>query len=44
VQVAETHNGETPIVQGLKGGEQVVVKGSFVLKSQLLKATLEEGE
>jgi multidrug efflux pump subunit AcrA (membrane-fusion protein) len=44
VQVAETRNGETPIVQGLKGGEQVVVKGSFVLKSQLLKATLEEGE
>ena len=44
VQVAETRNGETPIVQGLKGGEQVVVKGSFVLKSQLLKASLEEGE
>jgi len=44
VQTAETRNGETPIVQGLKGGEQVVVKGSFVLKSQLLKATLEEGE
>ena len=44
VQAAETHNGETPIVQGLKGGEAVVVKGSFVLKSQLLKASLEEGE
>ena len=44
VQVGETHNGETPILQGLKGGEDVVVKGSFVLKSQLLKATLEEGE
>jgi cobalt-zinc-cadmium efflux system membrane fusion protein len=44
VQVGETHNGETPILQGVKGGEDVVVKGSFVLKSQLLKATLEEGE
>jgi membrane fusion protein, heavy metal efflux system len=44
VQTAETRNGETPIEQGLKGGEQVVVKGSFVLKSQLLRATLEEGE
>jgi len=44
VQVGETHNGDTPILQGVKGGEDVVVKGSFVLKSQLLKATLEEGE
>ena len=44
VQISETHNGETPIVEGLKGGEQVVVKGSFVLKSQLLKVSLEEGE
>jgi len=44
VQVGETHNGDTPILQGVKGGEEVVVKGSFVLKSQLLKATLEEAE
>jgi cobalt-zinc-cadmium efflux system membrane fusion protein len=44
VQVAETRSGETPIVRGLQNGEQIVVKGSFVLKSQLLKATLEEGE
>jgi len=44
VQAAETRNGETPIMQGLKGGEQVVVKGSFVLKSQMLKASLEDGE
>jgi len=44
VQVGETHNGDTPILQGVKGGEDVVVKGSFVLKSQLLKATLEEAE
>ena len=44
VQPGESNNGQTPIVQGLKEGEPVVVHGSFVLKSQLLKATLEEGE
>ena len=27
---------------GLKAGEQVVVSGSFVLKSQLLRAAIEE--
>jgi cobalt-zinc-cadmium efflux system membrane fusion protein len=44
VQVAQTSNGETPILQGLKGDEEVVVRGSFVLKSQLLRAALEESE
>ena len=44
VQVAQTSNGETPILQGLKGDEQVVVRGSFVLKSQMLRAALEESE
>jgi cobalt-zinc-cadmium efflux system membrane fusion protein len=43
VEVAQTTNGQTPILQGLKGDEQVVVRGSFVLKSQLLRAALEEG-
>jgi cobalt-zinc-cadmium efflux system membrane fusion protein len=43
VEVAQTSNGQTPILQGLKGDEQVVVRGSFVLKSQLLRAALEEG-
>jgi cobalt-zinc-cadmium efflux system membrane fusion protein len=42
VEVAQTTNGQTPILQGLKGDEQVVVRGSFVLKSQLLRAALEE--
>jgi membrane fusion protein, heavy metal efflux system len=44
VQAAETRDNATPIVQGLRKGEPVVVKGSFILKSQLLKATLAEGE
>ena len=44
VETAETANGETPIRQGLKGGEQVVVRGSFVLKSEILRAAIEEGE
>ena len=43
VEVAQTSNGQTPIVQGLKGDEQVVVRGSFILKSQLLRAALDEG-
>lgn len=43
VEVAQTSNGQTPVLQGLKGDEQVVVRGSFVLKSQLLRAALDEG-
>lgn len=41
VQVGSTADGKTPILQGLQPGEQVVVSGSFVLKSQLLKSTVE---
>ena len=41
VQVGETTGGKTPVLDGLKPGEQVVVRGSFVLKSQLLKSTME---
>jgi cobalt-zinc-cadmium efflux system membrane fusion protein len=41
VQIGETVGGKTPVLQGLKPGEQVVVQGSFVLKSQLLKSTME---
>ena len=44
VQTGESNNGQTPILEGLKANEPVVVHGSFVLKSQLLKASLEEGE
>ena len=41
VKTADTAGGKTPILEGLKAGDQVVVRGSFVLKSQLLKATME---
>ncbi|HYM37082.1 MAG TPA: efflux RND transporter periplasmic adaptor subunit, partial [Nitrospiraceae bacterium] len=35
-------NGETEITEGLKPGEDVVVKGSFLLKSQLMRRAIEE--
>ena len=41
VRAGETAGGQTPILEGLKPGEQVVVRGSFILKSHLLKSTME---
>lgn len=41
VRVGETADGKTPILEGVNAGESVVIHGSFVLKSQLLKSTLE---
>jgi membrane fusion protein, heavy metal efflux system len=41
VRVGETADGKTPILQGVNAGDQVAIRGSFILKSQLLKATLE---
>src|ERR1700681_4274672 len=41
VRIGETAGGRTPIFEGLKPGEQVVVQGSFVLKSQLLRSSME---
>jgi cobalt-zinc-cadmium efflux system membrane fusion protein len=41
VRVGETSEGRTPVFEGLKVEEQIVVRGSFVLKSQLLKSTME---
>jgi len=41
VQVGEAADGTTPVLEGVKAGEPVAVRGSFVLKSQLLKSTLE---
>jgi multidrug efflux pump subunit AcrA (membrane-fusion protein) len=44
VRPGPTNNSRTPILDGLKAGEPVVVTGSFVVKSQLLRASLEDGE
>jgi cobalt-zinc-cadmium efflux system membrane fusion protein len=41
VRVGETADGKTPVFEGIKAGDEVAVRGSFILKSQLLKATLE---
>jgi cobalt-zinc-cadmium efflux system membrane fusion protein len=42
VNVGETIGGRTPVLDGLKPGEQVVVQGSFILKSQFLKSSMED--
>jgi cobalt-zinc-cadmium efflux system membrane fusion protein len=39
VRVGRTTNAKTPVLEGLASGEQVVVRGSFVLKSHLLRST-----
>ena len=41
VRVGQTADGKTPVLEGIQAGEKIAVRGSFVLKSQLLKATLE---
>jgi cobalt-zinc-cadmium efflux system membrane fusion protein len=41
VATGEPVSGRARVLSGLSGGEQVVTHGSFVLKSQLLKATLQ---
>ena len=41
VRVGTTADAKTPILEGLKAGELVVVRGSFVLKSHLLRSTME---
>ena len=42
IEIAGTANGLSEVTRGLKAGERVAVKGSFVLKSQLLRASMEE--
>jgi cobalt-zinc-cadmium efflux system membrane fusion protein len=41
IRIGETVGGKSPVFEGLKAGEQIVVRGSFTLKSQLLKSTME---
>lgn len=42
VTVSRSVEGLIQVVGGLKGGERVVARGSFILKSQLLKSSLSE--
>jgi multidrug efflux pump subunit AcrA (membrane-fusion protein) len=42
VQTGQRTNGEVEIQDGLKPQELVVVKGSFMLKSELLKNSIKE--
>jgi membrane fusion protein, heavy metal efflux system len=41
VRTGETAAGRTPILEGINAGDMVVAHGSFILKSKLLKSTLE---
>jgi len=41
VRAGESEAGRAPVLEGLKAGEGVVVRGAFALKSQLLKSTLQ---
>jgi cobalt-zinc-cadmium efflux system membrane fusion protein len=42
VKTGQHVNGEVEITEGLKAGEAVVIKGSFLLKSQLMRRSIEE--
>ena len=42
VKTGQHRDGETEILEGLMAGENVVVKGSFLLKSQILKSAIQE--
>jgi cobalt-zinc-cadmium efflux system membrane fusion protein len=42
VKTGQKAGGETEILEGLNTGEAVVVKGGFLLKSQLLKSLIQE--
>jgi cobalt-zinc-cadmium efflux system membrane fusion protein len=41
VRVGEAADGKTPILDGINVGDMIAVRGTFILKSQLLKSTLE---
>jgi cobalt-zinc-cadmium efflux system membrane fusion protein len=41
VHVGEAADGKTPILEGINAGDVIAVRGSFILKSQLLKSTLD---
>ena len=41
VRTGETSAGKTIVLEGLQPGEKIVVRGSFLLRSQLLKSAIE---
>jgi cobalt-zinc-cadmium efflux system membrane fusion protein len=42
VQLGDLFGGVHPVLSGLEAGERVVTKGSFILKTQLMKGELGE--
>ena len=44
IDAVRTLNGRVEVAAGLKPGDLVAVKGSFILKSQLLRSSMEEEE
>ena len=44
VDIVRTMNGRVEVASGVKAGDQVAAKGSFVLKSQLLRSSMAEEE
>lgn len=42
VDIARTLGGRLEVANGLKAGEQIAVKGTFILKSHLLRSSMEE--
>jgi len=42
IRVGSTSGNTVDVLQGLKAGEQVVVSGAFILKSQLLRAAIDQ--
>jgi cobalt-zinc-cadmium efflux system membrane fusion protein len=41
VEIGPTVDAKTPVLNGLKAGEDIVTRGSFVLKSHLLRSAME---
>jgi cobalt-zinc-cadmium efflux system membrane fusion protein len=41
VRTGETSAGRTPVLEGIQPGEKIVIRGSFLLRSQLLKSAIE---
>jgi cobalt-zinc-cadmium efflux system membrane fusion protein len=40
VLLGQSRDGQVEVTAGLKAGDEVVTKGSFIVKSQLLKGSL----